>query len=34
VVDEARRIKPSIPVVGEYGILIRDEIDLKRRVDI
>jgi ribosomal protein S18 acetylase RimI-like enzyme len=34
VVNEARRIKPSIPVVGEYGILIRDEIDLELRVDI
>jgi len=33
VVNEARRIKPSIPVVGEYGILIRDEIDLERRAD-
>ena len=34
VVNEARRIKPPIPVVGEHGILIRDEIDLERRVDI
>jgi ribosomal protein S18 acetylase RimI-like enzyme len=31
VVNEARHINP---VVGEYGILIRDEIDLERRVDI
>jgi hypothetical protein len=31
-VDDARRLKPSIPIVGEYGIPIRDEIDLERRV--
>jgi hypothetical protein len=34
VVNEARRIKPSIPAAGEYGILVRDEIDLERRVNI
>lgn len=27
-VDEARRRKPSIPLTGEYGLPIRDEIDL------
>lgn len=26
-VDEARRSKPSIPLLGEYGLPIRDEID-------
>jgi hypothetical protein len=26
------RLKPSIPIVGEYGIPIRDEIELERRV--
>ena len=31
-VDEARRSKPSIPRTGEYGIPIRDEIDLEYRV--
>jgi GNAT superfamily N-acetyltransferase len=31
-VDESRRIKPSISVMGEYGIPIRDEIDLERPV--
>jgi hypothetical protein len=31
-VDDARRLKPSIPIVGEYGIPIRDEIELERRV--
>jgi GNAT superfamily N-acetyltransferase len=31
-VDEARRIKPSIPTIGEYGIAIHDEIDLERQV--
>jgi GNAT superfamily N-acetyltransferase len=27
-VDEARRRKPSIPATGDYGLPIRDEIDL------
>ena len=27
-VDQARRLKPSIPVVGEGGVPVRDEIDL------
>jgi len=27
-VDEARRHKPSIPLTGDYGIAVRDEIDL------
>lgn len=27
-VDDARRMKPQIPEVGEFGILIRDEIEL------
>jgi GNAT superfamily N-acetyltransferase len=31
-VDDSRRIKPSIPAVGEYGIPIRDEIELERSV--
>jgi GNAT superfamily N-acetyltransferase len=31
-VDQARRIKPSIPTLGEYGIAIHDEIELERRV--
>ncbi|HEY1926101.1 MAG TPA: GNAT family N-acetyltransferase [Caulobacteraceae bacterium] len=30
--DEARRLKPSIPAVGDYGIPLRDEIDLVRRL--
>ncbi|HEY5071256.1 MAG TPA: GNAT family N-acetyltransferase [Caulobacteraceae bacterium] len=29
-VDEARRRKPSIPLVGDHGVPIRDEIDLVR----
>ncbi|HET9374932.1 MAG TPA: GNAT family N-acetyltransferase [Chthoniobacterales bacterium] len=29
-VDESRRVKPSIPAIGEYGIPIRDEIELER----
>ena len=31
-VDESRRIKPSISAIGEYGIPIRDEIELERPV--
>ena len=29
-VDEARRLTPSIPVIGEYGVAIHDEIDIER----
>jgi ribosomal protein S18 acetylase RimI-like enzyme len=29
-VDEARRIKPSIPMVGNYGIPRHDEIEMMR----
>ena len=29
VVEESRRVKPSIPLVGEYGIPIRDELELE-----
>ncbi len=32
-VDDVRRLKPSIPTVGEYGIPIRDELDLCRVLD-
>jgi GNAT superfamily N-acetyltransferase len=28
-VDEARLLKPSIPRLGQYGIPIRDELDLR-----
>ena len=31
-VDEARRLKPTIPPLGDYGIPIRDEIDLVMRL--
>lgn len=31
-VDEARKIKPTIPTIGEYGIPIRNEIDLELRI--
>ena len=31
-VDRARLEKPEIPLVGDYGIPLRDEIDLARRV--
>jgi ribosomal protein S18 acetylase RimI-like enzyme len=29
-VDEARRLKPAIPEIGEYGIPIHDEIELEK----
>src|SRR6516162_4931819 len=32
-VDNARKLKPSIPVVGEHGIPVRDELDLCRVLD-
>jgi hypothetical protein len=28
-IDEARRIKPSIPLIGEHGIQIHDELELE-----
>jgi hypothetical protein len=28
-VDEARRIKPSIPLIGEHGIPIHDELEFE-----
>ena len=31
-VDQSRQRKPEIPRVGEYGIPLRDEIDLTRSV--
>ena len=31
-VDEGRRLKPSIPAVGEYGIPIRDQLELERQI--
>lgn len=32
-VDAARKLKPSIPKVGEYEIPMRDELDLCRALD-
>jgi ribosomal protein S18 acetylase RimI-like enzyme len=29
-IDESRRLKPSIPLVGGYGIAIHDEIVMER----
>ena len=31
-IDESRKIKPSIPLVGMYGIEIRDEIELEKNL--
>ena len=31
-VDRARQLKPQIPTAGDYGIPLRDEIDLTRAV--
>ena len=28
-VDESRRLKPSIPLIGEYGITIHDELEFE-----
>jgi DNA-3-methyladenine glycosylase I len=28
-IEEARRLKPQIPITGKHGILIRDEIELE-----
>ena len=32
-VDAARAIKPTIPLVGDYGIPIHDELELELRLD-
>jgi GNAT superfamily N-acetyltransferase len=32
-VDAARKLKPSIPMIGEHGIAIHDELDLCRLLD-
>lgn len=31
-IDEARRTKPSIPLVGNHGIPIHDELELEKRL--
>ncbi|HET9061339.1 MAG TPA: GNAT family N-acetyltransferase [Acidimicrobiales bacterium] len=31
-VDEARKLKPSIPMVGEHGIEVHDELELEIRL--
>jgi GNAT superfamily N-acetyltransferase len=31
-VDEARKLKPAIPLIGHYGIPIRDRLDLVRAI--
>ena len=28
--DEARKLKPSMPMIGNYGIAVRDEIEMER----
>ena len=32
-IDQAREIKPTIPLVGNYGIPIRDELEFELRLD-
>ena len=32
-IDEARRLKPEIPPVGEHGIRVRDELELELSLD-
>lgn len=31
-VDEARRVKPAIPLRGDYGIPLHDEVELEKRL--
>jgi len=31
-IEQSRKLKPSIPVVGNYGIEIRDEIELEKNL--
>jgi GNAT superfamily N-acetyltransferase len=31
-IDEARKLKPTIPLTGYFGIPIRDEVELEKRV--
>ncbi len=33
-VDASRRIKPSIPAIGEFGIPLRDEIELEKDLEL
>jgi hypothetical protein len=33
-VDEARRIKPSIPLIGEHGLEIHDELEFELALDV
>lgn len=32
-VNESRKLKPEIPLTGDYGIPLRDEIELEMRLD-
>lgn len=32
-VDEARKLKPAIPLIGYHGITLRDELELVRELD-
>jgi GNAT superfamily N-acetyltransferase len=32
-IDQARRIKPSIPLIGNFGIAVHDEVELELRLD-
>ncbi|HEX2910584.1 MAG TPA: GNAT family N-acetyltransferase [Chloroflexia bacterium] len=32
-VDESRKLKPAIPLIGEHGIPIRDELELELRLE-
>jgi hypothetical protein len=32
-VDAARKLKPTIPLIGEHGIPMREEVDLCRILD-
>ena len=32
-VEESRKIKPSIPLIGDHGIPLRDELELEMEID-
>jgi hypothetical protein len=32
-IEESRKLKPQIPHIGEFGIPIRDEIELEKKID-
>jgi ribosomal protein S18 acetylase RimI-like enzyme len=33
-IEESRKLKPQLPFVGKYGIPIRDEIELEKKINV